>query len=100
MVSAVRAAGRTRRPAEGIACQAAEAAVFPSDPARKLVSRARHATGGITLAVAGAPEPVLDRCRLDTAARENILGTVTRLTAAGMRVIAFARRRLDQVPAT
>jgi len=42
--------------------------VFPFDPARKLVSRARHTSdGGIILAVSGAPEAVLERCTLDPA---------------------------------
>jgi Ca2+-transporting ATPase len=50
--------------AEGIACRAAEAAVFPFDPARKLASRAWRTSAGLLLAVSGAPEAVLARCAL------------------------------------
>jgi len=102
------AAGR-REPMEiqlaGAAAQAGitrdgdEAAVFPFDPARKLVSRARRTPSGVMLAVSGAPEAVLVRCRQDAAARAGADAAVARLTARGMRVIGFARRRLDQVPA-
>ena len=102
------AAGR-REPMEiqlaGAAAQAGitrdgdEAAVFPFDPARKLVSRARRTPGGVMLAVSGAPEAVLARCRLDAATRADADAALARLTAQGMRVIGFARRRLDHVPA-
>jgi Ca2+-transporting ATPase len=85
--------------AEGITCDAGETVVFPFDPARKLVSRARHAASGVTLAVSGAPEAVLGRCRLDPATRQAALAALTRLTERGMRVIGFARRHLDHIPA-
>ncbi len=53
---------------DGITPGGDEIAVFPFDPARKLVSRARHTSdGGIILAVSGAPEAVLERCTLDPA---------------------------------
>jgi P-type Ca2+ transporter type 2C len=85
--------------ADGITPSGDEIAVFPFDPARKLVSRARQAGDGVLLAVAGAPEAVLDRCTIDTAARAGVLATLARLTADGMRVIGFARRRLGSLPA-
>ena len=85
--------------AAGISCDDGEAAVFPFDPARKLVSRARHHRDGIILAVSGAPEAVLDRCRLDPATRDAAFAALARLTTGGMRVIGFARRHLDHVPA-
>jgi len=85
--------------ADGITRDGDEVAVFPFDPARKLVSRASQGGDGIILAVSGAPEPVLDRCHLDPATRAGISASLARPTGQGMRVIAFARRRLDQVPA-
>jgi len=85
--------------ADGITRDGDEVAVFPFDPARKLVSRARQAGGGIILAVSGAPEAVLDRCHLDAATRAGISARLASLTGEGMRVIGFACRRLDQVPA-
>ena len=84
---------------DGITPGGHETAVFPFDPARKLVSRARQAADGITLAVSGAPETVLDRCTLDTAARAGVSATLARLTREGMRVIGFGRRHLSQPPA-
>jgi P-type Ca2+ transporter type 2C len=86
--------------AAGITGYGDEAAVFPFDPARKLVSRARHADGeGILLTVSGAPEAVLERCHLDPAARADAEAEFTRLTSDGMRVVGFARRRLGKIPA-
>lgn len=79
----------------GIARQGRQVATFPFDPIRKLVSRA-HTTGdGIVLAVSGAPEAVLDRCRLDPATRSALDTELDALSGRGMRVVAFAQRRLD-----
>ena len=85
--------------ADGITPGGHEIAVFPFDPARKLVSRARQTADGTALAVSGAPEAVLDRCTLDPAARAGVTATLARLTAEGLRVIGFARRRLSHLPA-
>jgi Ca2+-transporting ATPase len=85
--------------ADGITPGGSEVAVFPFDPARKLVSRARKAGDGLILAVSGAPESVLDRCTLDAAARADVSATVAQLTGEGMRVIGFARRHLSHLPA-
>jgi P-type Ca2+ transporter type 2C len=84
--------------AEGIGAAGQELAVFAFDPARKLVSRARRHGDGIVLAASGAPEALIERCRLDEAGRTAALDEVTRLTRTGMRVIGFASRRLDQIP--
>jgi len=84
---------------DGITPGGDEIAVFPFDPARKLVSRARHTSdGGIILAVSGAPEAVLERSTLDPAARAGVTVTLAQLTVQGLRVIGFARRRLAEVP--
>src|SRR5258708_161363 len=84
---------------DGITPGGDEIAVFPFDPARKLVSRACQAGDGIILAVSGAPEAVLERCTLDAAARAPVTATLARLTREGMRVIGLARRPLISVPA-
>src|SRR6266487_3963290 len=84
---------------DGITPGGDEIAVFPFDPARKLVSRARHTSdGGIILAVSGAPEAVLERSTLDPAARAGVTVTLAQLTVQGLRVIGFGRRRLAEVP--
>jgi len=86
--------------ADGIAPTGPEVAVFPFDPVRKLVSRARQASdGAIILAVSGAPEAVLARCTLGPAARASVTATLAQLTGDGQRVIGFARRHLSGVPA-
>lgn len=81
----------------GITVQGEEIVVFPFDPARKLVSRARATDHGVDLAVAGAPEAVLERCDIDAATRTDIEATLGRLTAQGLRVVGFAHRVLDDV---
>jgi Ca2+-transporting ATPase len=83
--------------AAGITAEGREVAVFPFDPARKLVSRAHTAQGGVLLAVSGAPEAVLDRCDPDAVTRAWI--QLAALTGQGRRLIAFAQRHLDEVPA-
>jgi P-type Ca2+ transporter type 2C len=85
--------------ADGITPGGDEITAFPFDPARKLASRARRAGDDIILAVSGAPEAVLERCRLDPAARAGITATLAGLAGDGLRVIGFARRRLGEVPA-
>jgi len=75
-----------------------EVAAFPFDPQHKMVSRAHLDEGALTLAVAGAPEQVLARCRIAHAAQANVVARVAQLAGQGMRVIAFARKDLQDVP--
>ncbi|MFI5613448.1 cation-translocating P-type ATPase [Amycolatopsis sp. NPDC051903] len=87
----------------GIAGVGREVAVYPFDPARKLVSRV-HTLGddldaALGVAVSGAPEAVLDRCELDPLARQDAEEAVARLSERGLRVVAFARRVLRTAPA-
>lgn len=71
---------------------------FPFDPDRKLVTRVWRTPTGYEVAVAGAPEAVLPRCRPGSGGPE-VAGALRRLTRQGSRVVAFARRQADQRPA-
>jgi P-type Ca2+ transporter type 2C len=89
------AAGKAHIPTPG-----AEVAAFPFDPQRKVVSRVRRtADGTLQLAVSGAPEQILARCRLSRDQQTEVPAQVQQLAELGMRVIAFAQRDLDSVPA-
>jgi Ca2+-transporting ATPase len=83
----------------GITRAGRELAVFPFDPARKLVSRVHATKTGVAVAVSGAPEAVLERCGLDRAARQDVDRDVARLSEQGLRVIAFAQRSRPTAPA-
>lgn len=86
---------------EGAEAPGAEVAGWPFDAARRLVSRLREQpgkSGRLVLAVGGAPEAVLECCRLEEAARAAVLAEVAKLTDRGLRVIGYAHRMLDAVP--
>ena len=80
-------------------------AEFPFDSERKRMATV-HADGDGWLAcVKGAPEAVLERCPWQLTARgpvpfdaEAALAQAERLAARGLRVLAFAQRRLDSLP--
>ncbi|MFG2041584.1 cation-translocating P-type ATPase [Dactylosporangium sp. NPDC048998] len=86
----------------GLPDPAEDLVAFPFDPHRKLVSRAHpsHDTGpgGVWLAAAGAPEAVLDRCRLDPAHRAELDAHLHDVARQGLRIIAFAERTLPDIP--
>ncbi|GAA0716448.1 HAD-IC family P-type ATPase [Dactylosporangium roseum] len=92
----------------GLPDPAEDLVAFPFDPHRKLVSRAHpnpnigpqpnRDAGGVWLAVAGAPEAILGRCRLDPAQRAKLDAHVHDLARQGLRVIAFAERVLPGIP--
>jgi len=74
----------------------------PELPAVTHVWRDRDASG-LSIAVKGAPETVFALCRLDAAARNELLGRVGAHAAEGLRVLAVARgtstdRALPQTP--
>ena len=81
-------------------------AEFPFDSERKRMATV-HADGAAFLAcVKGAPEAVLERCPWQLTARgpvpldaEDMLAHAERMAARGLRVLAFAERRLDALPA-
>jgi Ca2+-transporting ATPase len=54
-----------------------------------------HASGERLLAAKGAPEAILQLCRLDDATAQSILQAVTAMAADGLRVLAVARATLD-----
>jgi len=68
--------------------------VFHFDPRLRLMSVVEHSdTTGWRVLVKGAPEAVMDRCtRLSEGERKAVGGEVEGLAAAGLRVLAVARR--------
>jgi Ca2+-transporting ATPase len=86
--------------AAGIGQPGEQVAMFPFDPARKLASRAWRTPAGLLLAVSGAPEAVLARCALRPEDGRRAEAQAGEFAAAGWRVIGFARRQLEEVPAS
>jgi len=82
----------------GVVRRGEQVAVFPFDPARKLVSRAWRSGDKVRLAVSGAPEAVLARCRLDEHTRGEVDDQITVAARRGLRIIAFATRELPADP--
>lgn len=70
----------------GLAQRGEQVAAYPFDPTRKLVSRAWRAGPRTWLAMSGAPEAVLQRCRLDPAARQDLTEQIAGLAGRGLRV--------------
>lgn len=66
---------------------------YALSPALRAMSHvwAADGSGSQTVAAKGAPEAVMDLCHLDAAQRAHIAGTVDRLAAEGLRVLAVAR---------
>lgn len=58
----------------------------------------RPGEAGCTVSLKGAPEAVLDLCRVEGAARARVLDTVTALGAEGLRILAVGEARLDGEP--
>ncbi|MCC6658625.1 MAG: HAD-IC family P-type ATPase, partial [Rhodocyclaceae bacterium] len=79
---------------------------FPFDSARKRMATVHALTDGFLACVKGAPEAILERCPWRLTAHgpapfdaEEALAQAERLAARGLRVLAFAERRLDTLPA-
>ncbi len=79
---------------------------FPFDSERKRMATVHADGAGFLACVKGAPEAVLERCPWRLAAHglepfdaAEALGQAERLAARGLRVLAFAERRLDSLPA-
>jgi len=92
--------------AAGLRVDGQPLAAYPFDSDRKLVTRVWAAApdpGGrptrMLVAVSGAPEAVLDRCRPEPGQRTAVHAGLTRLTEAGYRVIAFANAVPSRPPA-
>ncbi len=81
---------------------------LPFDSERKRMTIVRRRGAALVAAVKGAPEVILERCThlrtatgtapLDEAGRARIRESVALLASDALRVLAFAERRLDQVP--
>jgi Ca2+-transporting ATPase len=79
---------------------------FPFDSERKRMTTVHPDGGGFLACVKGAPEAILERCPWRLTARgpvpfdaEEALAQSERLAARGLRVLAFAERRMDRPPA-
>ena len=86
----VEAAGK--RPSSG------RPARHPFDPVRRRESAVWHEADGVWVAVKGAPEALLEACAMSAADRASVLERVGRLADDGLRVVAAAERRVDEVP--
>ncbi|MBV6408698.1 MAG: Calcium-transporting ATPase [Rhodocyclaceae bacterium] len=78
---------------------------FPFDSERKRMATVHADGAGFRACVKGAPEAVLTRCPWRLTARGPVpfdaaeaLAQADRLAARGLRVLAFAERRLDALP--
>ena len=78
---------------------------FPFDSGRKRMATVHALDEGFLVCVKGAPEAILKRCPWRLTARgpapfdaEEALAQAERLAARGLRVLAFAERRLDTLP--
>ena len=78
---------------------------FPFDSGRKRMATVHALDEGFLVCVKGAPEAILERCPWRLTARgpapfyaEEALAQAERLAARGLRVLAFAERRLDTLP--
>jgi Ca2+-transporting ATPase len=71
---------------------------FPFDPERRRESAAWIDGDHAFVAVKGAPEAVLQACRLSDAERRSRLGRVAELAGDGLRVIAVAARQAERIP--
>jgi Ca2+-transporting ATPase len=85
---------------EGVGLEGAPIATFPFDPDRRRMSRVLRAADGVWVLAKGAPEAILEVCRLGGGERGRIRAVVDRLADKGLRVIAFARGRPDAAPET
>ena len=92
---------------EALRRQSPRHAEFPFDSERKRMATVHARDEGWLACVKGAPEAVLERCAWRLTAQgpgpfaaEEALGQAERLAARGLRVLAFAERRLDRLPAS
>jgi magnesium-transporting ATPase (P-type) len=72
-------------------------ALFAFDSGRKLMTTVDEEEGQLVAYTKGAPERVLPRCLLGVEQRSEVLGEAEVLAAKGLRLLALARRRLDEI---
>lgn len=86
---------RTHAINAGLNVNGRELFAVPFDPSRRRASRAWVTDDGIEwLAVSGAPEAVLDLCVFDDAERVGQEAEAASMARDGLRVIAYARKKL------
>lgn len=84
--------------AAGEAALGERLARYPFDPVRRRETAVWRDSGGVWVAVKGAPEAVLDACAMSEAERASVLGRVAGLADDPLRVLAVAERRPASVP--
>jgi calcium-translocating P-type ATPase len=72
-------------------------ALFAFDPARKLMTTVDE-LDGLVAHTKGAPERVVARCTLGDSERAAVLAQADAFAAKGLRVLALARRPLEELP--
>jgi Ca2+-transporting ATPase len=104
-VALLEAAGERGMDVEALRRQWPRDGEFPFDSERKRMATLHALNDGWLACVKGAPEAVLQRCPWRVTARgpvpfdaEEALAQAERLAAQGLRVLAFAERRLDHRP--
>lgn len=100
---------KAREDPEAIRASSHRLREFPFDAARRLMSTVNQCADGIHIFVKGGPAEVLDRCvaeqagdgvrLLTTGRRAAMQARVDAMTEKGQRILAFASRRVDIVPA-
>jgi len=94
--------GATSRGFERLALEVASPRVAerPFDSVRMRMATAHQTTDGIHVCVKGAPEAVLGRCTAgaDPTQRDALQARADHLAASGLRVLAFAEKRIEALP--
>jgi calcium-translocating P-type ATPase len=72
-------------------------ALFAFDSSRKLMTTVDGREGQLVAHTKGAPERVLERCRLPDTEREAALTEAEAFAARGLRVLALAQRQIDTI---
>jgi calcium-translocating P-type ATPase len=71
--------------------------LFPFDPARKLMTTVDERHGELWASTKGAPEQVIRRSKLSEDERAAALAEADSLAGQGLRVLALARRSLEEI---
>ena len=85
---------------EGVSWPGMDVALFPFDPERKRMSRAWRDGHGLHVAAKGAPESILAVATGNAEELAQAQALADRLAGEGLRVLAFAEREADTVPAS
>jgi P-type Ca2+ transporter type 2C len=85
---------------EGVSWPGEEVSLFPFDPERKRMSRVWRDGHGLHVAAKGAPESILAVARGNAEDLAQAQELADRLANEGLRVLAFAEREADTVPAS